>query len=276
MQKTQTLIPYLRPASERTNSILPNTVDFVEDHKFLTNWETVEYQGWKLPAISDPHWWCGMFTTLGCLNKEAHQKLGKGNMIYIKRFQCSCYRAVCKICYLKWIARQSNNATRRIEAYTNKSDRQPLHLILIVNPNQYDLPVKVLRQRMSHILKGAEIEGAAVVFHPFRFSHEKRQFYPAPHFHLIGFGSEEKIRQVFGKYGWYVKNEGERRSVFQTFCYVLSHCGVKKGYQTVTWFGSLSYSKLPVEKELKITSCPVCGGEFEEIYYAELFHPVVP
>jgi len=278
MQKTQTLIPYLRPASasERTNSILPNVADFVEEYKFLTNWETVEHQGWKLPSITDPHWWCGQFITRGCLNKEEHQRLGKGNLIYIKQFQRSCYRAVCKICYLKWIARQANNATRRIETYAIKSGKTPIHLILIANPNQIDLPLKILRQRMSHILKIAEIDGAAVTFHPFRFDRTKRLWYPAPHFHLVGFGSERKIKQAFGKYGWYVKNEYGRRSVFQTFCYLLSHCGIKKGYKAVTWFGECSYSKLQVEKEPKITECPVCGGKFEDVYYIDLFDPVVP
>lgn len=275
-KKNHTLLEFLRPASERTNSILPNTADFVEEYKILTNWESIDYQGWTLPATSESHYWCGSFTTRGCLNVEAHQKLGKGNFIYIKRFQRSCYRAVCKTCYLKWIARQSNNATRRIETYANKSGKKPIHLILIVNPNQNDTPVKILRQRMSHILKIAKIAGAAAVFHPFRFNREKRLFYPAPHFHLVGFGSEAQIKQAFGRYGWYVKNENERESVFQTFCYILSHCGIKKGHQALTWFGNLSYSKLPVEKEPKITHCPVCGGDFEEVIYEEWFHPVVP
>lgn len=270
------MLEYLRPASKRTNSILTNVADFVDEYKFLTNWEVVEYQEYRLPAVSDPHYWCGTYTTLGCLDVEAHQKVGKGDFIYIKRFQRSCYRGVCEICYLKWIARQSNNATRRVETYANKSGKKPIHLILAINANQFNTPVKILRQRMSHILKIAQIKGAAVVFHPFRFNREKRLFYPAPHFHLVGFGSENKIKQAFGKYGWYVKNEEERESVFQTFCYILSHCGIKKRCQTLTWFGDLSYSKLHVEKEPKITKCPVCGGNFEEIYYEELFHPVVP
>jgi len=56
---------------------------------------------------------------------------------------------------------------------------------------------------------------------------------------------------------------------------LLSHCGIQKGYQAVTWFGSLSYSKLHVEKEPRITKCPLCNGEFEEIYYTEPIHPII-
>ena len=44
----------------------------------------------------------------------------------------------------------------------------------------------------------------------------------------------------------------------------------------MTWFGGVSYSNLQVEKEPKITKCPICGGGFEEIYYAGEVHPVVP
>jgi len=34
------------------------------------------------------------------------------------------------------------------------------------------------------------------------------------------------IENAFGRYGWYVKNKGTRNSIFQTFCYLLSHCGI--------------------------------------------------
>ena len=275
-KQNQSLVPFLRPAFKRTISILSAVADFVDDYKFFTNWDILEFQGWHLPAIAEPHYWCGLWKTIGCLNVNLHEKLGKGGLIYIKKFQQSCYRPCCKICYLKWIARQANAATRRIEAYQKHPNQKPIHLILIVNKTQHDTSVKILRQRMSHILKLANIEGCAVVFHPFRFNKELRTWYPYPHFHLVGFGNKNDIKNAFGRYGWYVKDAGERHSVFQTFCYLLSHCGVKSGYKTVTWYGKLSYSNLHVEKEPKITKCPVCGGEFEEIYYLELFHPVVP
>ena len=60
-----------------------------------------------------------------------------------------------------------------------------------------------------------------------------------------------------------VKEAGERESVFQAFCYLLVSLGIQKGYQAVAWFGSLSYGKLHVEKEPRITKCPLRNGEFE-------------
>lgn len=250
--------------------------DFVDDYKLLTNWEIVEFEGWKLPAILDKHWWCGLWNAEACSHLDEHERLGKGRRHYVKQYQRSCYRASCKTCYLRWIARQANNATRRIEYYSQKYNKKPIHLILCIPPSQHDLPVRILRQRMGQILKIAEFEGGAVIFHPFRFNDKNRSWYPWPHFHLVGFGSTQKISQAFGKYSWFIKNEGERKSVFQTFCYLLSHCGVKKGYQTVTWFGKLSYSKLPVEKEERITKCPVCGGKFVKIYHDVINPPVPP
>ena len=264
------------PAFKQSINILPLVAAFVDKYKLFTNWLDIDFQGWRLPAISEPHEWCGLWTQQGCLNAQKHKRLGKGSKIYLKQFQRSCYRATCKICYLKWIAREANSATRRIEKYTLMTMKKPIHLMLIVPPSQHNLPIKILRKRMNHILKIAQLDGAAVTFHPFRFRESTKEWHPYPHFHLVGFGNEQEIRKSFGRYRWYVKNEGERESVFQTFCYILSHAGIKKGNHAVTWFGKISYRKMSTEKEPKISQCPICEEGFEEIYYIEDIHPVVP
>jgi hypothetical protein len=219
-----------------------------------------------------------MWQTFGCLNSKEHQRLGKGNRIYIKQYQRSCYRSSCKECYLKWISRQANASTKRIEEYERISKRQPIHLILNTNPNQYHLSYKELRKRAKIILDTMNFTGGAIIFHPFKFNRNMRRWYYAPHFHLIGFVNRGFIYVSYGKFGWYVKDKGFRHSVFQTFCYLLSHCGIRKGSHSVSWIGSLSYSKLKVEKEPKITCCPVCQGKFMEIYYysSDGVHPVIP
>ena len=278
-RQNQSLVPYLTgPASKQSRSSLNRVRAFVEDRKFLTNWETVSHEGWRLPATLKKHDWCGLWQTFGCLNSEEHQRLGKGNMIYVKQYQRSCYRSSCKECYIKWIARQANASTRRIEEYERRSKRQPIHLILSVNPNQYHLSYKELRKRAKTILDTMNFTGGAVIFHPFKFNKRTNRWYYAPHFHLVGFVNRSFISVSYGKFGWFVKDKGFRNSVFQTFCYLLSHCGVKKGSHSVSWIGSLSYSKLKVEKEPRITCCPVCQGKFVEIYYDSSYgvHPVVP
>ena len=273
--RNESILKYLRPAFKQSNSLLHNVAAFVDDYKFLTNWDSAENDGWSLPATKEAHEWCGLWKTTGCLNEKAHEKLGKGRRIYVKQFQRSCYRSVCKVCYLKWIARQANKATRRIEEYSKQSNKKPLHLILCVPSSQYDLPIKLLRKRMVQIIKSAELDGAAVVFHPFRFNNKLRKWYYAPHFHLMCFGDKRKISSMYGKLGWFIKNMEERESVFQTFCYLLSHCGVKKGNHSLTWLGDLSYSKLKLENEPSNSVCPICGSKFVVIYYDGV-HPVVP
>ena len=268
MQKT--LTEFFNPASKQSD-----LERYIEEHQFLTNWDNVEHDGWRLPATSEPHYWCGIWKTVGCLNSEYHEKIGYGRRNYVKQFQRSCYRGRCKTCYLKWIARESNKATRRIETYSNLSKEKPIHVLLSPPPSQHDLPVKLLRKKMSEIFKKTNMTGAMVIFHPFKFRDKIRQFYYAPHFHLVGFGRGYTISEAFGKYGWFIKNHGKRESVFQTVSYLMSHCGIKKGYHTVTWIGRLSYSKLKIEKEPPNTHCPCCGEKFVEIY-CDGFDPVVP
>lgn len=241
----------------------------------MTNWYTIQHDGWKLPATEEPHYWCGIRKTEGCLNEIEHEQLGYGKRVYVKQYQLSCYRPVCKTCFKKWIARQADRATKRIEKYSKLSHRKPIHLLLSVPSSQHDLPVKELRIRVKNILKEINIVGAAVIFHPFRFDKRRRLFYFAPHFHMLGFGYIQGISEAFAKYGWFVKYLGVRESVFQSFYYLLSHCGIRKGFHALTWLGSLSYSKLKLEKEPDYTKCHICGRKFIEIYHDGV-HPVVP
>jgi hypothetical protein len=269
----ESLIPFLRPASKQSSLQLVR--ESVDEHKFLTNWEHVEHDGWKQIATQDKHYWCGIWQTFGCLDYEKHLQLGKGKRVYIKQYQRSCYRPACRECYPKWIARQANVSTQRIDKFKEQSKRQPIHLLLSVHQSHHYLSYKELKKKLKQILDIIEFSGGAVVFHPFRFNKTSRQWYYAPHFHIVGFGWRSLISKGFGKFGWFVKDLNIRESVFQTFCYLLSHCGIKKGVHTVSWMGSLSYSKLKVEKEPKIVGCPVCGADFEPVYYNGI-HPVVP
>ncbi len=272
--KNQSLIQYFVPASKQSDS-LHKTREWIDEHQFLTNWKNIEHDGWRLPATQEPHDWCGIWKTMGCLNSESHEKFGYGKRVYVKQFQRSCYRGSCKTCYRKWIAREANKATKRINTYSELSKEEPIHVVLSVPVLQYDIPVPILRKRMSVIIQEINLKGALIIFHPFKFHPKTRQFYYAPHFHLVGFGYMQNIAQTFSKYGWFIKYLGVRESVFQTISYLMSHCGIRKGNHTVTWIGRLSYSKLKVEKELPLTKCPCCGEKFIEIYY-DGFDPPVP
>ncbi len=255
-------------ALKQSNSLVAK----VKRYKETTNWNTIRHQGFRLPATRSKYSWCGIWILLGCLNYKLHQTLGKGKRIYIKQYVRSCYRSSCELCFTKWIARESNSASKRIEKYSKiHHGKKPIHLMLLPPSSQCDLPYDILKKRMMEILKIGEFEGGAVVFHPFKL---RENWYVAPHFHVVGFGNMAKLRKTYGKFGWYVKNGGERETLFGTFWYLLSHCGVKNGKHSVTWIGKLSYRKLRIEKEQKITCCPVCEGKFMPVSY-EGIHPIV-
>ena len=149
--------------------------------------------------------------------------MGYGKKVYLKQYQRSCFRAKCKVCFVKWIGRQANRSTHRIEAYQkqNKGEK-PIHIFFSVPRYLYGKSYGEMKQELRKILKRAGIVGGAVVFHPFRF--KNRKWYWSPHFHMVGFGSYRNITNVFGHNGWYVGNAGVRKSVFHTFHYLFVSC----------------------------------------------------
>jgi hypothetical protein len=64
-------------------------------------------------------------------------------------------------------------------------------------------------------------------------------------------------------------------SVFQEFCYLLSHAGIKKGYRRVIWMGLLSYGKLKMEKEQETNICPCCKVKLVPVHYIGTI-PAIP
>lgn len=272
----QKLTDFLIPAYEQTNTRV-TVQSFVEEQQLYTNWFSVEYEGWKLPATAEPHYWCGEWQRRGCLNAENHRKLGFGNNIFVRQYRRSCYRPTCKVCYHQWIIRQSNRATRRIEKYAKMFGREPFHLMLSVPLADYSSSYNELKKKLNCIIKDLGVYGSAVVFHPFRLRRPNRkQHYYSPHFHLVCFGEiSGRVSYIGKKYGWYVKYLKTRDSVFKTFCYLLSHSGIKKGYRSMTWIGSLSYGKLKLEKEPDLNICPCCRVKLVEIY-RDVFDPVIP
>jgi len=113
------------PASKRS--------EIFEQMHDSTNWYTIEQDGWHLPATKEAHDWCGNWSTMGCLNVKAHENTEAHGKVFVKTFQRSCYRAVCEVCYKKWMAREANKATRRIEKYEKKSGKKAKHIICTTN-----------------------------------------------------------------------------------------------------------------------------------------------
>jgi len=251
------------PASKRS--------DFFEQMHESTNWYTVQENGWHLPATKDTRDDCGKWFTKGCLNVGAHHNTEFSGKVFIKSFQKSCYRADCEICYRKWMARESNKATRRIEKYEKQSGNPAKHIIVSPPLWKHYLPIKDLRKEAYKILKDIGSVGGSLIFHPFRYDKNSKRWYYSPHFHIIGFGWLVGTAETYQKSGWVVKNKGVRDSTFATFYYQLSHAGVRRGNHTVTWFGDLSYSKLKVEQEPNLNECPLCQAKLRLVFHYGLF-----
>ena len=253
------------PASKRS--------EIFEQMHESQNWYTVEQDGWHLPATKEAHDWCGKWSTMGCLNVNAHENTEARGKGFVKTFQRSCYRAVCEVCYKKWMARESNKATKRIEKYENMSKENAKHIIISVPSWLYYKSKKELAKESYMILKDVGCVGGTAIFHPFRYKKDLKLWYYSPHFHVIGFGWIENTVENYKRNGWVVKNKGFRDSTFATFYYQLSHAGIKKQNHTLVWFGDLSYSKLKVEKEDHDEDvCPYCNAKLKEVESYGLFY----
>lgn len=284
--ENKNLDPYLISVSKQSNisTELPlrKTRDYVEHQQLFTNWLTVADNDWRFPATEEPYDSCGLWKTTGCLNSKKHASLGYGDTTFVKHFQYSCYRPVCKICYVKWITREAKKATKRIEKAAKMLGMTPIHMFFSVSPDNYSWSFEDLRKKANLIVKELHIIGAAMIFHPYRYD-EGIGYHYSPQFHIVGFGYiKGRIVPTYEKYRWYIGYAGPRISVFETFVYLLSHAGTRprtetrKRTQTVTWLGKISYSKLKMEKEPKKGICPYCKEKLVEIYYQYDFHPNIP
>ena len=232
-----------------------------------SNWFSISHDGWHLPATLEKHDWCGDWFYRGCLNEKGHagsEYEGKG---FLKTFQRSCFRADCELCFEKWLARESSKATRRTEKYEEQSKKHAKHIIISAPEYEYGKSKKELAETARMILKKVYCEGGSMIFHAYRYNKETRTWYWSPHFHVIGFGWINQVAEAYSKHGWVIKNKGTRESVFSTYYYLLSHCGIKKNNHALVWFGDLSYSKLKVEDyENENKFCPYCSEELQELY----------
>ena len=253
--------PY--PASKRSEI-------FDQMHE-SSNWLTIEYDGWHLPATEEPKEDCGKWLTKGCLDYLEHENCNHGKehygKVFVKSFQKSCYRAACMTCCKKWLARESNKSKRRIEKYEKKSKKNVKHIILSVPRWEHYTPKKDLAKKAYKILKEISCIGGCIVFHSFRYNRDVKEWYYSPHFHVLGFGWIENVVACYQKKGWVVKNKGTRESTFATIYYILSHAGIKKHNHSLIWFGDLSYSKLKVEKEPEINQCPCCSAKMVLVFH---------
>lgn len=132
----------------------------------------------------------------------------------------------------------------------------------------WDLKHREMQKKVSKVMHDVGVIGAVVVFHPFRFRKDDGMMpYPSPHFHIIGFGWIEHVRETFERHGVVFKKIStlrDKSDYFNTMKYVLSHCGVRNQKHSAVWTGALSYGKLKVVRDdVESKKCPHCGLELK-------------
>ncbi len=227
---------------------------------------------WSLPSHGDSYSDCGNWLSKGCLNVEAHVQQGleeeRAGLVFVRRYQRTCFRAECPVCYESWAGKEAGKITWRLQ-HAPKQGR-PIHLV--VSP-----PVEVwiraptfesLRMTSYKLAKESGFRGGSCIFHHLRQNKLTHQWYFSPHFHMIGFGWIQGTKKGFERHGWVIKNVGIRKTVSGTALYQLSHAGIHTSKHTVTWFGNLAYNNLKVPpKETEEEVCPVCGEPLKPLWY---------
>jgi hypothetical protein len=186
--------------------------------------------------------------------------------VYVEFYKRSCLRAECPICYEKWAGKEAGKIEYRLASVGRKMGLV-IHVTLSPPIDDWAMPYEKLKAKAYSVSKKSGFRGGSCIFHPYR-EDDNGFWYFSPHFHLIGYGWIHGTAEGFRSHGWVVKNIGVRESVSATALYQLSHCGIRKGTQAVTWFGKLSYNKLSIpQKEPEKHVCPACKRELVQLYF---------
>jgi hypothetical protein len=237
---------------------------------------------------------CGGFVTRRCENVGEHPEGG----VYAKIERWSCGRLECPVCYSRVAWRLALKAEKRLKQFKHRRFRSVVHFEASVPRKDYGRSVAWLRKRANELVKGCGGIGGCQVIHLWRrkcraCGHHPISYllgecsecgsthfvwYYSPHFHYVGFGWFRGTKENFERTGWIVKNEGVRKTVAGTIQYLLTHCAIKKGKHSLTWFGCCSYAKLRIKPEKKDgVKCPYCGEKLgEDFFYESVFHGLDP
>jgi len=243
---------------------------------------------WKLPATSPPKEDCGKWVYKGCDNCKCHPN----KKFYVEKRRLGCFRACCEDCWLqKWLARESNRATRRVENYQRCRRKygfsriKPIHVVVSPSWDDKFQRYDILKQQCADILKDSGLNASMVIYHPFAYNKEEKRWIVRPHFHVIGFGWIKQVKEKAEDRKWIVKNKGIRESLHSTIYYQLSHCGVAKRVHSVFYFGDLGY-RAKYASEIKVVDdeaekiqrklCPFCQFFLKDIDFVAVDRPPPP
>jgi hypothetical protein len=252
----------------------PHSLAVYSQSVFQKSEETPFYKAdWPIVGHGTVHVSCGTFWTKVCLEKHDsrelpesvdHQKLLDGQCsedgVFIQRVKMSCHRPICPTCWPDWRRRQVARCEERFKAsekdYNRKERRnvKRCHGAISVPKKLWHLTEQDMKKLALKYLKQVGIGGGSIIYHPKRERKKQRGlWYFSPHFHVY-FHAErawidgQKVRALHAKTEWVFRNFGER-PLIKSISYQLSHAGVPPNHgHIVTWFGSMNYRLLHVDK----------------------------
>lgn len=273
------ILPYI-------DQVLPDyLVDSSFDDHFSTFKKLIVLPGdrvdkWGLPGHGESKDSCGTFFMKGCLNISDHPD----NLAYFEPHVHKCYSPKCPICWLLWCKRASGRIQARIDSYLSIHKKlKPIHVVASVPFSAYNLRVADLRKKAQKYVKKVGFWGGSCIFHPFRQQKGSGIWYFSPHFHFIGVGwiLGDKVKNLYTRSGWIVKNVKVRQTIFGTAFYQLTHAGVWYGKSrkcSTTWFGCMSYNKMLMDPLSygRDKRCPYCGEKIVTLLWIGEGDPPLP
>jgi hypothetical protein len=233
---------------------------------------------------------CGEWThPLSCPNHGDNQLTLGGKLAHDRYIAThSCHNSNCPVCYESWASRQALDASDKLIQAIGLYRHEGLVLgkikHVVFSPPQ-EMAKELhgtmggatrLRTIAKENIKASGMRGGVIIYHPFRQNDPREDnfrqdlkpyaWYESPHFHVIGVGWLKKANEFYVSTGWIYKNIGRRETVNGTIKYTLTHCGIVKGLQALTYFGLFSNGKIVIDSIQKVTEAIKCQGCGEELH----------
>lgn len=261
----------------------------------------IQYDGWRLVGWKKPYRIkdgdlsdCGKWVFYGCKNISKHTNnltTNNKNPVFVKPTKYNCNRLSCSECYTRASYFRSVKIDRRIKSFQKQpaffTSPDPLiETHVIVSPRiEIQDTYESIRSKVVKLLLDVGVIGGVLVVHHFRCE-DRKYDKKGLHFHCVGYAPKAdvdglEVKKQFRKWKCIVKNKGKRKSVRKTVSYLLSHCSVKEGKHSITWFGKLSYSELKnpnvteydIKEYERIRCCPMCQERLVRLDYVGIDRP---
>jgi hypothetical protein len=240
---------------------------------------------------------------LACLNVDLHRQktldgMIRAGQVYYETINYWCHHPECPVCMPIWAIREACLIEGRLKE-ASRHFGQVEHLVISVAVRDLGLGMKALRRKAEKILMDLGVLGGCIIPHAFRYRPD--HWYLGVHFHILGYviggysecrhcehrlhrncpfsckGFDARCYKEYLKSGWIIKvardrfgNVGERKSIWATARYELSHATYEKSSKRVhivSWFGVCSYRRLKWTPEIKKHVCKLCGYELKKSSY---------